>query len=201
MRRLLYALLPFIFLIIHIACGNSVLSGKRVVIVIAEKNYRDEQLAIPKKVLLNNGAEVIIASTSTDVAYGMLGDSTEVDMHIKDISFDDFDGIIFVGGVGAQMLWDNASVIKLVRDFNNAGKAVGAICLAPVILTRAGIVSDIPVSSFRTTKKEIEKEGAIFSKKPVVVHENIITANGHDAAEEFSRHFVSMIMPGLPADR
>ncbi|RLE07865.1 hypothetical protein DRJ00_07325, partial [Candidatus Aerophobetes bacterium] len=49
------------------------LKGKKAVMVIAEKNFRDEELFEPKKILEAEGVKVIVASTSFNIARGMLG--------------------------------------------------------------------------------------------------------------------------------
>ena len=183
--------------------ADSPLDGKKIVIVIAEENFRDEELFIPRKVLLDNGASVIIASTKLDEAKGMMGKSVKPDILIESIIESDFDGIIFVGGIGAKDLWDNADAQNIAKKFNSEKKPIGAICLAPVILAKAGILEHRPATVFKSAADIIEENGAIYAEKPVMISNNIVTADGPESADEFIRHYVGLLIPApsiIPVD-
>ena len=76
----------------------------------------------------------------------------------------------------------------LARYFHETGKVVAAICLAPVVLARAGIlkqkkatVYDSPVAVM-----EMKKGKAVLVGQPVVTDGRIVTANGPLAAKDFA---------------
>ncbi|MFP4458240.1 MAG: DJ-1/PfpI family protein [Candidatus Zixiibacteriota bacterium] len=193
MKKLSFVL--FVILVFSMLAENTPLNGKKVVIVISEKNYRDEELDIPKKVLESNGAKVTIASTTLDEATGMKGGKAKPDILIENINPGSFDGIIFVGGVGAQSLWDNKNAQSLAKEFNQAEKPLGAICLAPVILARAGLLENTAATAYKSASDELKKCDAMYVDKTVVVYKNIITANGPGASEEFAKHYSGMLIP------
>lgn len=198
------SLLLLLIIAVNLVAGNVSLKGKKIVIVISEKNYRDEELEIPKKVLESNGADVTIASTTLDEAIGMKGGKAKPDILLENVNSASFDGIIFVGGVGAQSLWDNKKAQSLAIEFNQAQKPIGAICLAPVILARAGILENTAATAYKSASDELKKCDAMYVDKPVVVYQNIITGNGPKAAEEFAKHFSGMLIPEpnlVPHDR
>ena len=47
------------------------LTGKKIVMIIAPQNFRDEELFEPKQILTEKGAEVKVASASLETAGGM----------------------------------------------------------------------------------------------------------------------------------
>jgi protease I len=47
----------------------------------------------------------------------------------------------FIFLLGTQQYFDDLTARRLVREYAQAGKIVGAICIAPVILARAGLLS------------------------------------------------------------
>ena len=49
------------------------LTGNKILMVIAPDQFRDEELLTPKEVLTQSGATVVVASTQTGEAKGMLG--------------------------------------------------------------------------------------------------------------------------------
>ena len=57
---------------------------------------------------------------------------------IEDLSVEDFDGVLFVGGQGPMYtFFGNSHVYELARDFYEAGKVTAVICHATCILLEA----------------------------------------------------------------
>jgi protease I len=163
----------------------SPLEKKKIIMVIASKNFRDEELLEPKVVLTQQGALVKVASTITDTVQGMLGAKVKPDMLVKDIKPVDWDAIILVGGSGASQYWNDSSVHSLVKEFQKLGKIVGAICIAPVTLANAGILSGKKATVYESETKKLKDKGANYTGKNVERDGKIITANGPKAAKEF----------------
>ena len=110
-------------------------------------------------------------------------------------AYPNYDIIIFVGGAGAQeYLWKNKEVQKIARKAHKEGKTTGAICLAPVILAKAGILKGKSATVFKSDEAiaELEKNNVKYSRKRVVVSDNIITANGPEAAKAFAVKIVEV---------
>jgi len=123
---------------------------KKVVMIIAEVGFRDEELRHPQDILEKNGIEVKIASTTTDYVKGMLGMKVRPDVIFKYLNPDDYDAIIFVGGGGATQYWDDPIAHKLAQEALSKNRIVAAICIAPVILARAGILKGKKATVFHT---------------------------------------------------
>jgi putative intracellular protease/amidase len=62
---------------------------------------------------------------------------------------------------------------------------VGAICIAPTILARAGLLTDLDATAFPTERDELIRGGAHFVADPVVGAGRVFTANGPGSAELF----------------
>ena len=115
----------------------------------------------------------------------MLGARVIPDLRIEDINLDNFDGVVFVGGVGAQFYWNYQPALRIAQKVFKKGKIVAAICIAPVILANAGILEDKKATVWSSEAERIEEKGAIYVKDLVVKDGNIITASGPQAAEKF----------------
>ena len=74
---------------------------KRAVLIIASRNFRDEELFETRRELEKANVDTVIASTKTGIIRGMLGGRAEAAILVNDIVVDDYDVIIFVGGSGA----------------------------------------------------------------------------------------------------
>src|SRR4030042_3518051 len=74
----------------------------KILMIIAKSNFRDEELFNPKALFEEAGHQVIIASSSLLMAKGMRGKSIKPDILHSSINVNDYDVVIFVGGIGAK---------------------------------------------------------------------------------------------------
>lgn len=162
-------------------------TGKTVVMIISPQNFRDEELFDTKKALEGAGATVTVASTSLDEATGMLDGTATPDILVKDIKVADFDAVIFVGGGGASVYWDDPAAHAIAKETVTSGKILGAICIAPVTLAKAGVLKDKNATVWKSEKSKLEDAGATYTGAAVEVDGKIITANGPKAAKQFGR--------------
>ncbi|MBC7189667.1 DJ-1/PfpI family protein [Candidatus Aerophobetes bacterium] len=166
---------------------------KKVVMIIAWRNFRDEELQIPKKILEENKIEVEVASSSTEPAVGMLGAIVKPDLLVNEVEVADYDAVIFVGGQGASFYWNEPVAHRIAREAVRQGKVLGAICIAPVTLANAGVLEGKKATVWPTESKKLIKKGALYTGKNVETDGNIITASGPQAAEEFGRKIVEVL--------
>ncbi|MEO0084418.1 MAG: DJ-1/PfpI family protein [candidate division WOR-3 bacterium] len=164
--------------------------------IVAPRAFRDEEFRVPYELLNKIGYKIYVASRDTIIAVGIKGLALKPHLAIRDIDTTKYDGIIFVGGTGAAIYWDDKNVHQLVQYFAQANnKIVAAICIAPVILARAGVLKDIKATVFEDRKmiNELKQNGALYQKSDVVVCKNIITASGPTAATAFTKAIVSKL--------
>jgi len=93
---------------------------------------------------------------------------------IKDVTAADLDAVVFPGGFGAaKNLCDFATkgagasthpeVARLLREMSKAGKPIGAICIAPVLVATVlgkDVAPTLTIGTDSGTAAEIEKTGA-----------------------------------------
>ena len=191
-------LLSFLLLILYDLEGGgsdtmSKLQGKKVLMIIASQNFRDEELLKPRDLFIKEGMEVILASSSLETSRGMLGATVKPDILINKVKVEDFEAIIFVGGIGSSEYWNNPIAHKIVKEAVSLNKLICAICIAPVTLANVGILDGKKATVFRSEVKAIKKKGAIYTGKAVEVDGNIITAEGPQAAEEFGKTIINLL--------
>ena len=123
----------------------------------------------------------------------MLGTKVNATLSFEEVEPKTYDGILIVGGGGAQEhLWGDEILGEMVKYFHMSAKVVAAICLAPVVLARAGILKGKKATYFNTpvTFREMRAGGAVLVDKAVVSDNRIVTANGPEAATEFAEAFI-----------
>ncbi len=95
---------------------------------------------------------------------------------LSEFNADEFDGIMFPGGMGAvKNLCDfavkgadctvNAEVASAVRTMNEKGKVIGAICIAPVLIAKILGKGILTIGNDPSTASVIEKMGATHEKR------------------------------------
>ena len=167
-----------------------------VLMMIAPAVFRDEEYDHPKTVLEGRGARVTTASRSVGPCTGKLGMVAEATVALSDARATDYDAIVFVGGGGAETYFDDPVAHALARDAHDADRVLGAICIAPSILARAGLLRGVRATAFPSQRDDLIAHGAHWSDGPVEVDGAIVTANGPDAARAFG--FAVADALGLP---
>jgi len=167
------------------------LSEKKALIVIAPNDFQDIEFLHTKEELEKNKIKIIIASTKKETAAGMQGAIVNIDLILNQVDVNDYDAIIFIGGLGASPYYRNKKALSIIKEAYNNGKIICAICVAPLIFAKVGILKGKRATVYDINIKELaqmlKEEGAIYTGKEVEVDGNIITANGPDAARKFGR--------------
>lgn len=164
--------------------------GKKILIVIAQEQFRDEECFVPKKVFEAAGVKVTVAAEATKTAEGMLGGTIEPDIKISDARVDDYDAIVITGGSGSRKyLWDNKALQKLVKEADAQKKVISAICISPVVLARTGILKGKESTVFKSpdTVSELKEHGAVYLDREVVVSGRVVTGRDPASAEAFGK--------------
>ena len=185
-------------------------------IIIAFRDFRDEEYFVPKEVLEKAGVKVKTASNQKGVALGADGGEAKVDLLVSEINpteFDDlqhksshnsiqsissFDAVVFVGGPGCLKNLDNEASYKIAKETINQGKVLSAICISSVILAKAGVLEGKRATVWtslmdKSAAKILEENGAIYQDEPVVIDGKLITAVGPMAAQEFGEAIVEVL--------
>lgn len=107
--------------------------------------------------------------------------------------FNEYDMIVLPGGMpGSKFLAESDKVIDVIRNFNNQGKFIAAICAAPaLVLSKAGIASGRRITSYPGMDNYLTD--SIYVEEPVVQDGNIITSRGPATALAFSYKLVDVL--------
>lgn len=166
---------------------------KNVLLVIPVGNFRDEELFDTKKILESKGIRTTIASTTLSEVTGRLGGKAKPQVLIQNTDIKNYDGILFIGGPGSEQYWDDKTAHLLAQKAYKGNKVVGAICIAPVTLSRAGILKGKKFSVWESEIDTIVKEGGISSGQPVTVDGKIVTGNGPAATKAFAEKVAELL--------
>ena len=170
------------------------MADAKAVLIIAKEIFRDEELFDTQAALEEAGVATTVASSVVGECKGKLGAIAESTMLIDDISADDYDAVIFVGGGGAMEYYDSKVALDLAEAAYNTGKVIAAICIAPRILANAGLLNNKTATCYKSEGDAIKRLGARYTGNDVEQDGMIVTANGPHAAGEFGRTIANLIV-------
>ncbi|WP_300379579.1 DJ-1 family glyoxalase III [Clostridium sp.] len=118
----------------------------------------------------------------------------KADKNIDDKEIEEYDILVLPGGIpGATTLRDDDRVIKLVKEFNEKGKTICAICAAPIVLGKAGITEGLNITCYPGFEDEIGNVN--YKEDLVVIDKNIITGKAVSAAIPFAFEILNLVAP------
>ncbi len=166
----------------------------RVLLIIAQTDFRDEELFETKKAIEKAGHQVEIASTHRGRCFGSGGGIANASLNLDEVNPLDYKAIVFVGGAGSAVYFDNRKALAIVKDCVKHGLILAAICLAPMILAYAGVLEGKRVTVTSSKIKSIEMAGAVYAGPGVIVDGNIITGDGPESSKFFGEKVASLIV-------
>lgn len=160
---------------------------KKIFVFLADGFEEVEALATVD-ILRRAGLEVATVSLADNrKAVGAHGVPVEADEALCNVCGEGAQAAMLVmpGGLpGATNLSDNATLRQMITDANEAGVPLSAICAAPLVYGRMGLLKGVRATCY--TGFEGELEGAIIDQVPVVVDGRFTTAWGPGAAFDFA---------------
>ncbi|MCF0223712.1 MAG: DJ-1/PfpI family protein [Fibrobacter sp.] len=155
--------------------------------------FEETEFVTPFDYLQRAGIDVYMASISDSISVqGGHGLVIEADGLLSELDVSIFDGVLLPGGgVGVQNLGASQTVLDAVKNFDSANKFVFAICAAPTVLSKAGILASRKATCYPGCETNMHcKE---FSKDRVVVDGKMITSRGAGTAEEFAFAIIEIL--------
>ena len=159
----------------------------KIVLVIAPERFRDEELFDTREELHRAGHRTAIASTRKGKCLGSRGGTARATELLADVEPETYDAVVFVGGGGAKVYFEDPAAQGLASAMHKRRKVVAAICLAPVILANAGVLKGKKATVAGTEAKTMEAGGAEYMGPGVVVSGNVVTANPPKASRMFGK--------------
>lgn len=164
-----------------------------ILMIVAPEHYQDNEFEIPRDAFLAAGHTVSIASKDTELALGVLGGSTKIDVDISEADSSEYDALVIVGGGGANAYFNDEVVHSLIKKFVESDAVVAAICISPSTLANAGVLAGKKVTAFPTEQANLVSKGAQWTGSNVEVDGKIVTANGPSAAGAFAQEILKLL--------
>jgi protease I len=168
--------------------------GKSKILIIATDGFEDAELMKPRQSLIDEGADVVLASLDTKEIGGAKGETIKPDCKVSDVKIDEFDALLLPGGTkNPDKLRMDDETVALVKSFAESGKPVGAICHAPWVLIEADVVRGRTMTSWPSVRTDLRNAGANVVDQEAVTDKNLVTSRNPDDIPAFTRAFIKLV--------
>ena len=169
---------------------------KKVIAVVAD-GFEETELIGTVDCLRRLKVDVTIAGLEKIELKGSHNIILHADKLFSEVSAEDFDAVFLPGGLpGATTLYDSAAVGKFIAEMNRAGKVISAICAAPIVLAKAGLLEGKKFTMYPGFDSYLD--GKEYSALPAVIDGNIVTGKGPGAVYAFAGALAAAL--GLEAE-
>ena len=161
----------------------------KVLIFMAEGHEEIEALTVVD-LLRRAGIDICMVSITGDKKVtGSHGITTVCDKLIETVNFDDADMLVLPGGMpGTINLGECELLMDQVHGFNTSKKGLAAICAAPTVFGKAGILQGKKATCY--PGMEADLKGADVSTDAVCHDGHIITSRGMGTAIPFALEII-----------
>jgi len=162
----------------------------KVLVPLAE-GFEEIEASVIIDVLRRAGVDIVTAGIPGTLVIGSRNVRFTADKKIDDIEPEDFEAIILPGGYpGYVNLGKTQKVMNIITSFNGEKKLIGAICAAPTILAKVGILEDKKATVYPGMEKELPYPRG----DKVVVDGNIVTSQGPGTAIPFALRLIEILI-------
>ena len=150
-------------------------------IIISGNLAQDHEFIYPYYRLLEADFEVDVCLLEGKPVKGILGttlapNKNQIVKTIDQIRVDDYKILVLPGGVKAmEKVRQEKKIINFITKFNEQKKIIACICSGAQLLISAKVVRDRKIAGYYSMKDDLVNAGAIYTDKPAVIDDNIIT--------------------------
>ena len=161
--------------------------------VLLADGFEEIEALTPVDMLRRAGLEVLTVGITSKIAVGAHGISVICDKLPEEIDLDMISTVILPGGMPGSLNLDaSAFTDEILKSVNARGGRIAAICAAPLVLGRRGLLEGRRATCYPGFENELV--GATVTDEPVITDGNITTARGMGVALEFSKELISLLV-------
>ena len=154
--------------------------------------FEETEALVTLDLLRRAGIEVLTVGIGSEVIEGTHKILVFADKREDEVCLEDCEGIILPGGMpGTENLYASEAVSAAVDFCAKNDKLICAICAAPIILGRKGLLKGEGAVCFPGFEEELA--GAAVENAPCVRSGKFITAKGAGCVFEFSWEIISAV--------
>ena len=168
--------------------------------VFLAEGFEENEAITTADIMIRGGLDVkLVSVTGEKTVKGTHGIDIVADELFEEADFDAADALVLPGGMpGTSNLMVHEGLIKLLKESNEKGKKIAAICAAPMVLGKNGILKGRKAVCYPGCEEALE--GAEIASATVITDGNITTSKGPATATDFGLELVSIFVGKEKAD-
>ena len=160
--------------------------------ILLADGFEEIEALTPLDMLRRAGLDVKLVGMNGKVACGSHGICVICDMTCDEVNLDTVSSVILPGGMPGSLNLDKSPFTdKILTAVNAKGGIIAAICAAPLVLGRRGLLAGRRATCYPGFEKELA--GATVVDSGVVTDGNVTTARGMGVALDFANELVAII--------
>ena len=170
------------------------------VYILLATGFEEIEALTPCDLLRRAGVEVALAGVNGIEIVGSHGITVRADLPLDGVCMDNLDMLVLPGGLqGVESILRCSAALELTERAWKEEKFVCAICAAPTILARLGILQNAPATCY--PGMEAELGGARAVPRGVVQSGRLITGRAAGSAVDFSLALIEALKGQAEASR
>lgn len=138
--------------------------------------------------------DVVSASLDGNTITASRGSKLVADQSLDQALNDIYDMLVLPGGLpGADHLRDDPRIIALLQKMAADDKYTAAICAAPKVLAKAGLLEGKKATAYPGTLEKLALSSTQISDQAVVTDGKVITSKGPGTAMDFALHLIEKL--------
>jgi protease I len=162
-------------------------------LIMAADGVEDSEFFYPYYRLLEEGAEVDVATPDACSVTGKHGYCVGADVALGEVSADDYDLLVLPGGKAPETVRLDENAVETTRRMMEAGKVVAAVCHGAQTLISAGVLDGRKATCWHAIRDDLKAAGADYRDEEVVVDGNLVTSRCPDDLPAFCREILKAL--------
>lgn len=164
------------------------------VYVLLAEGFEEVEAIAPVDILRRGGCEVRTVGMTGKTVTGSHGVPVVADILPEEVRAEDMELLVFPGGLpGSDNLNASPDTDRFLAMAEERGAHVAAICAAPYLLGRRGLLKNLCATSYPAPKFRSQLEGAFVTDERVVTDGRFTTAAGMGVAEAFGLQLLAVL--------
>ena len=160
--------------------------------VLLADGFEELEALSPVDILRRKGLDVKTVGIGSKTVMGSHGIPVVADLTEDEVKLSEVEAVIFPGGMPGSLNLDASDFSnKIIAEVQKKGGRIAAICAAPLVLGRRGLLNGKRATCFPGFENELT--GAVVTSTGVVTDGNITTARSFDYAFAFGEELASLL--------
>ena len=163
-------------------------------LILLGNNFEDAEAIVTIDLIKRAKINIDTISTeSTNLVISKYGLNISADGQIDKVNLNDYDFLIIPGGQAVFTHLENKKVLDTVMHFENKNQLIAAICAAPSILGKLGLLDNQEFTCFPTMESYMPK-GIYRNDLDVVTSNNHITSKAAGTTYKFAAEIIKYLL-------